>query len=99
MAPVRFAIARWARSGSRPASHAITASTANSGSVCSQASIARARPWEIRNWAASAPQATRKADVRMAGNVHRAHSAEPPAVHSIASTYRFTDYEELHVLE
>src|SRR5436309_2659144 len=37
MAPVKLAMARWARSGSRPASQAITASTANSGRVCSQA--------------------------------------------------------------
>src|SRR2546427_11945494 len=94
MAPVRFAIARWARSGSRPASHAITASTANSGSVCNQARIARARPWEMRNWAASAPQATRKADVRMPGNVHSADSAEPPAVDRKASTFRFTCAED-----
>src|SRR2546430_6225639 len=61
MAPVKLAMARWARSGSRPASQAITASTANSGRVCSQARIARARPWEMRNCAASAPQATRNA--------------------------------------
>src|SRR5436309_2068741 len=59
MAPVRFAIARCARSGSRPASQAITASTANSGSVCNQARMASAAPWEIRNCAASAPHAER----------------------------------------
>src|SRR6267378_3220528 len=94
MAPVRFAIARCARSGSRPASHAITASTANSGSVCSQARIASARPWEMRNCAASAPQATRKADARMLGNVHSADSAEPPAVDNKASTFSFTCAED-----
>src|SRR5436309_8310187 len=94
MAPVRLAIARWARSGSRPASQAITASTANSGSVCNQARIARARPWEMRNWAASAPQVTRKADARMLGNVHSADSAEPPAVDRKASTFSFTCAED-----
>ena len=31
--PVKFAIARWTFAGSFPASHAMTASTANSGSV------------------------------------------------------------------
>jgi hypothetical protein len=62
-----------------PASHAITASTANSGSVCSQASAARASPWEIRNCAASAPQATRKAESRMDGKVHSAERAAAPA--------------------
>src|SRR5439155_54200 len=76
MAPVKLAIARWARVGSRPASQAITASTANSGRVCSHARIARARPWEMRNCAASAPHATRNADARMLGNVHSADSAD-----------------------
>src|SRR5438034_8021226 len=75
MAPVRFAIARCARSGSRPASQAITASTANSGSVCNQARMASAAPWEIRNCAASAPHATRNADARMLGKVHSADRA------------------------
>src|SRR5579862_7292282 len=76
MAPVRLAIARCARAGSRPASQAITASTANSGRVWSQARMARASPWDIRNCAASAPQATRNAENRMLGKVHRAESAE-----------------------
>src|SRR6185503_4756277 len=83
-----FAIARWERSGFRPASQAITASTANSGSVCSHAKMARARPWEIMNCAASAPQATRKADSRMLGKVHSAERAEPPAWNTAASTFR-----------
>src|SRR5690349_6447780 len=94
MAPVRFAIARCARCGSRPASHAITASTANSGSVCSQARIARARPWEMRNCAASAPQVTRKADPSMLGKVHNAESADPPAPDKKASTFSFTCAED-----
>src|SRR6266511_4371483 len=81
-------MARCARSGSFPASHAITASTANSGSVCSHARIARARPWEIRNCAASAPQATRNAESRMLGKVHSAASAEPPACIRAASSFR-----------
>src|SRR5206468_12034396 len=33
----------------------------------------------MRNWAASAPQATRNADNSMLGKVHRAESALPPA--------------------
>src|SRR5213593_1622163 len=88
MAPVRLAIARWARSGSRPASQAITASTANSGSVWTQARMARARPWEMRNCAASAPQATRNADNNMLGKVHSAPSAVPPACIAEASSFR-----------
>src|SRR6185503_12238954 len=88
MAPVRFAIARCARSGSRPASHAITASTANSGSVWSHARMASASPWEMRNCAASAPQATRNADSRMLGKVQMAERAEPPACNADASSFR-----------
>src|SRR5437762_12795733 len=87
MAPVKFAMARWARAGSLPASQAITASTANSGSVCSHASRPSARPWEIRTGAASAPQATRNAETRMLGKAHRAESAEAPAWHTAASTF------------
>src|SRR3989441_2361704 len=94
MAPVRFAIARCARSGSRPASQAITASTANSGSVCNQARMASAAPWEIRNCAASAPHATRNADARMLGKVHSADRAEPPATDRKASTFSFTCAED-----
>src|SRR5437773_675933 len=88
MAPVKFAMARWARAGSLPASQAITASTANSGSVCSHASRASARPWEIRNCAASAPQATRNAETRMLGKVQSADSAEPPAWIAAASSFK-----------
>src|SRR5215467_3259864 len=88
MAPVRLAIARCARWGSLPASQAITASTANSGRVCSQARIARASPWDIRNCAASAPHATRKAESSMLGKVHSADSAEAPACETAASSFR-----------
>src|SRR3990172_2888405 len=80
MAPVRFAMARWDRDGSLPASHAMTASTANSGSVCSHASSASASPWEMRNCAASAPQATRNADSSIDGKVQRAETAPPAAL-------------------
>ncbi len=69
---MKFAIARWTFAGSFPASHAMIASTANSGSVCSHARIASASPCETRNCAASAPQATRNAEKRTDGNVHRA---------------------------
>ncbi len=69
---MKFAIARWTFAGSFPASHAMTASTANSGSVWSHASIARASPCETRNCAASAPQATRNAENRTDGNVQSA---------------------------
>src|SRR5437764_8778984 len=62
--------------GSLPACHAITASTANSGSVCSHARIASASPCEIRNCAASAPQAMTNAEKRMQGNVQIAESVE-----------------------
>src|SRR6266566_4183148 len=71
-----------------------TTSTAYSGTVCSQARIARARPWEMRNCAASAPQATRNADARMLGNVHRADSAVAPAVDTKASSFSFTCAED-----
>src|SRR5437016_8923426 len=81
-------MARCARSGSRPASHAMTASTANSGSVWSHARIASARPCEMRNCAASAPQATRNADSSMLGKVHSAASAVPPACVTRASSFR-----------
>src|SRR5206468_10753537 len=94
VAPVQLAMARSARVGSRPAPQAITASTAKSGRVCSHARIARARPWEMRNCAASAPHATRNADARMLGNVHSADSAEPPAVDNKASSFSFTCAED-----
>src|SRR5437899_2890065 len=94
MAPVRLAMARWVRVGSLPASHAITASTANSGSVCSHASRASATPCEMRNCAASAPQATRNAESRMLGNVHKADAAEPPAADREATSFRRTVAED-----
>src|SRR5258708_4567666 len=99
MAPVRLAMARWVRLGSLPASHAITASTANSGVVCSHASTASATPCEMRNCAASAPQATRNAESRMLGNVHRADAAEPPAADREASTFRRTVAEDSLAVE
>src|SRR4051795_9360160 len=68
-------MARCVLVGSLPACHAITASTANSGSVCSHARIASASPCEIRNCAASAPQAMMNAERRMAGNVQSADHA------------------------
>ena len=64
-------------SGFFPAFQAITASTANSGAVWMRASTASASPWDMRNSAASAPQATRNAEPIMAGNVQRAVSGEP----------------------
>src|SRR5512141_2277140 len=66
-------------SGFLPAFHAITASTANSGSVWTSARTASARPWEIRNSAASAPHATRNADAIIAGNVQSAERGDPGA--------------------
>src|ERR1051325_2149836 len=48
----------------------------------------------MRNCAASAPHATRKADTSRLGNVHSADSAEPPAVERKASTFRFTCAED-----
>src|SRR5712691_7491535 len=45
----------------------MTASTANSGSACSQARIASAIPCDTRNWAHSAPQEIRKAETTTAG--------------------------------
>src|SRR5260370_15465052 len=74
--PVKFAIARCVRDGSLPALHAMTASTANSGSVCSHARIASASPCDMRNCAASAPQAMTNEEMRMLGNVQSADQAE-----------------------
>ncbi len=71
---------RWDWEGSLPALQAMTASTANSGSVCSQARMARASPWEMRNCAASAPQAMTNADRRMLGNVQSAERTEDFAI-------------------
>src|SRR3982750_3839830 len=42
----------------------------------------------MRNCAASAPQATRKADSSMPGKVHSAESAVPPAWSAGASSFR-----------
>src|SRR5258708_39028041 len=69
-------MARCVWEGSLPAFQAMTASTANSGSVCSQARMARASPWEMRNCAASAPQAIRNDESRMLGNVQSAERTE-----------------------
>ncbi len=67
-----------------PACQAITASTANSGSVCSQARIASASPCDIMNCAASAPHATRKALSSMLGKVQSAVIAEAAALDAAA---------------
>src|SRR6059058_2801425 len=48
----------------------------------------------MRNCAASAPHATRKADARRLGNVHSADSAEPPAVDRKASSFSLTCAED-----
>src|ERR1041385_9524307 len=64
--------------GSFPACQAMTASTANSGSVCSHARIANARPCDIRNCAASAAQAMMKDEKRMLGKVQSAERGELP---------------------
>src|SRR5262245_1266274 len=78
--PVKFAVIRCTLLGSFPASYAITASTANSGSVCSHARIASASPCEIRNCAASAAQAITIAAAITDGNVQRAEIADAPGV-------------------
>src|SRR5512140_2408691 len=67
-----------------PASQAMTASTANSGRVCSHARIASARPCEMRNCAASAPHAMMKADSRTLGNVQRAERVPPAFAAAVA---------------
>src|SRR5687767_4928372 len=56
----------------------MSASTANSGSVWSQASSARARPWETMNCIASAPQAIRKAAKMIRGADQRNACQVPP---------------------
>ena len=64
----------------------MTASTANSGSVCSHARIASAKPCAIRNCAASAAHAMMNADRRMLGNVQIAdHAAAEAAVVALMS--------------
>src|SRR6185503_1637416 len=72
-------------SSALPASQAMAASTANSGNVWSQASIASARPWEIRNCAASAAHEIRIADPSTAGKVQTAEAA-PCRNASLAAT-------------
>src|SRR5215469_11421724 len=64
-APVRLAI----RSGTC-CLYASTASTANSGSVCSHARIASANPCAMKNCDDSAAQAIISAEIRMAGAAH-----------------------------
>src|SRR5947207_3073941 len=54
----------------------MTASTANSGIVCSHARIASANPCDMRNCAASAAQAITNAEKRMLGNVQRAERTD-----------------------
>src|SRR5216684_2877468 len=64
----------------------MTASTANSGSVCSHARIANANPCDMRNCAASAAQAMTKAERRMLGKVQIAdHAAAEAAVVALMS--------------
>ena len=82
---MKLAIARWTMSGFLPAFQAMTASTANSGIVWISARIASASPCEIRNSAASAPQATTKAAPIIAGKVQSADQAEPGAPCSTAA--------------
>src|SRR5258708_37045609 len=69
-------MARCVMLGFFPACQAMTASTANSGSVCSQARMARANPCEMRNCAASAPQAITNAEKRIEGNVQSAEMGD-----------------------
>src|SRR6476646_3233170 len=64
-APVRFASRNWTCW-----CHASTASTANSGSVCSHAKIASANPCAMKNCADSAAQAMAIAETRIAGPAH-----------------------------
>src|SRR5438128_2209610 len=97
MAPVRFAIARCARSGSRPASQAITASTANSGSVCNQARMASAAPWEIRNCAASAPHATRNGDALYAERHENLVCVRDIEVYSLCEHHLLPFFGRAHV--
>src|SRR5947209_4226135 len=71
-------MAKCVLAGSFPASQAMTASTANSGSVCSHARIASASPCDIRNCAASAAQAITNDEKRMLGKVQSAERGELP---------------------
>src|SRR6185295_5891499 len=76
--------------GSLPAFQAMTASTANSGSVCSQARIASASPCAMRNCAASAPQAITNAESRMLGKVHSADQADVFAAVAVPALMSFS---------
>src|SRR5690242_13259221 len=71
-APVRFA-----RSRGTCCFQASTASTANSGSVCSHARIARATPCAMKNCADSAAQAISIEAARIDGAVQRTLMGEP----------------------
>src|SRR6266496_4097363 len=64
---------------------AMSASTANSGRVWSQAKRARARPWLMKNCAASAPQAITKAEKRTDGKVQSAEAAPAAPPEAAAS--------------
>src|SRR5260370_2545976 len=64
---------------------AYTASTANSGSVCSHARIASANPWAMKNCADSAAQAISKAANRMEGAVHNIDHGPTSRIGSAAS--------------
>ena len=73
--PVKFAVmlgTSWRQ--------AMSASTANSGRVWSQARMARARPWLMKNCATSAPQAMTNAEKRTDGKVQSAGQAPRLAV-------------------
>src|SRR5262245_15279185 len=80
MEPVKFAVISETGLRPFPAPQAMSASTANSGSVWSQASSARARPCETMNCIASAPQAIRKAAKMMRGADQRNACQVPPEV-------------------
>src|SRR5579872_1000409 len=67
----RSAPVRLASSSGTCCFQASTASTANSGSVCSQARMANAKPWATKNCADSAAQAMSMAASRIEGAVHR----------------------------
>ena len=60
---------------------AMTASTANSGSACSQARMASARPRDTQNWAHSAAHAIRKAEKTMEGNGQSPFARPAPPGH------------------
>src|SRR5437870_6885313 len=86
-------MARCVCDGSLPAFQAMTASTANSGRVCSQARMAKARPCEMRNCAASAPQAMTNAEKRMLGKVQSADHADVFSIIGLAAKRDIVDEE------